>query len=719
LAENVKAAARIEGWKRLADVKGGMLHYSMTAHPLRGSGYDFEVPLLAGDHVTEDTGTGFVHTAPGHGVEDFEVWTESERILNERKIETKIPFTVDEAGFFTKEAPGFEGKRVIDDKGKFGDANFAVIAALTEAGALIARSRHKHDYPHSWRSKKPVIFRATPQWFIALDKTVSPHPEEARKARLEGLRAEAHPSRRAFGASQDEATLRQRALKAIGATRWVPPQGENRITGMIETRPDWVVSRQRAWGVPITVFRHKATSEVIPRGDFARSAELIQRIVDAFRAEGADAWFRPGAKERFLKGLVENPDDWEKIGDILDVWFDSGSTHAFVLEQRPDLKWPASLYLEGSDQHRGWFQSSLLESCGTRGRAPYDAVVTHGFVVDGDGRKMSKSLGNVVAPQDVIRQSGAEILRLWAMSSDYAEDLRIGPDIIKSNVESYRKLRNTLRFLLGNLAHYRQGLAVPYQEMPELERYMLSRLAELDEVVRAGYDAFDFKRVFHALLNFCVNDLSAFYFDIRKDALYCDPYDSVTRRAAMTVLDRVFDALTAWLAPMLCFTMEEAWLNRFPDDRGSVHLRQFAEVPRDWRNEAVAEKWRKVRQVRRVVTGALEIERKEGRIGSSLEAAPKVYVADKDLRAGLHGVDLAEIAITSGARLLLGEGPESAFRLDEVKGVAVVFERAKGTKCARSWKILEEVGADPEFPELSARDAAAVRQFDARRAAAE
>jgi isoleucyl-tRNA synthetase len=688
LADQVFNAARVTSFERVMDVDP--LKIATTKHPLRGQGYDFDVPLLPGEHVTEDTGTGFVHTAPGHGTEDFEIWEENRAALEARKIDTSIPFTVDEAGFFTKDAPGFEGKRVVDDKGKFGDANFAVIAALTEAGALIARARHKHDYPHSWRSKKPVIFRATPQWFIALDKSI------------EGTE-----------------TLRTRALKAIDDTRFVPPQGENRITGMIETRPDWVVSRQRAWGVPITVFRHKESGEVIPRAGFAGSTELIERIFSAFRAEGADAWFKPGAKQRFLTGLVENPGDWDKIDDILDVWFDSGSTHAFVLEKRPDLGWPASLYLEGSDQHRGWFQSSLLESCGTRGRAPYDAVVTHGFVVDEDGRKMSKSLGNVVAPQDVIRQSGAEILRLWAMSSDYAEDLRIGPDIIKANVESYRKLRNTLRFLLGNLAHYRSALAVPYAEMPELERYMLSRLAELDATVRSGYHDYDFKRAFHALLNFCVNDLSAFYFDIRKDALYCDPYDSVTRRAALTVLDRMFEALTAWLAPMLCFTMEEAWLNRSPGDRGSVHLRQFPDIPRDWRNEALAEKWRKVRQVRRVVTGALEIERKEGRIGSSLEAAPKVYVADKDLRAALSGVDLAEIAITSGARLLLGDGPADAFRLDDVRGVAVVFERAKGTKCARSWKILEEVGADPEFPDLSLRDAAAVRQFDARRAAAE
>ena len=514
-------------------------------------------------------------------------------------------------------------------------------------------------------------------------------------------------------------SLRARALRAIGDTRFVPPQGEKRITGMVETRPDWVVSRQRAWGVPITVFVHKETGEVVPRAGFTASGELIARIVASFATEGADAWFKPGAKQRFLEGLVDNPDDWEKVGDILDVWFDSGCTHAFVLEQRADLSWPASLYLEGSDQHRGWFQSSLLESCATRGRAPYEAVVTHGFVVGEDGRKMSKSLGNVVAPQDVIRQSGAEILRLWAMSSDYTEDLRVGPDIIKANIDSYRRLRNTLRFLLGNLTHYEPRRAVPREDMPELERYMLHRLAELDRLVREGYDAFDFKHIFHALLNFCVNDLSAFYFDIRKDALYCDPYDSLARRSALTVLDRIFSVLTAWLAPMLCFTMEEAWLNRFPGDKASVHLREFPKIPADWRDEALAEKWRKLRAVRRVVTGALEIERKEGRIGSSLEAAPQIFIADDDLGAALKGVDLAEIAITSGMSMKQGPAPEAAFRLDEVPGVAVVFAPAKGRKCARSWKILPEVGSDPEFPELSPRDAAAVRQFDAREVAAE
>jgi isoleucyl-tRNA synthetase len=688
LAESLRVAARVESWRRLGDVTAEMLRSSVAKHPLHDNGYDFDVPLLAGEHVTEDTGTGFVHTAPGHGTDDFEIWAANEATLRQRGIDTKIPFTVDADGYFTKEAPGFEGRRVVDDKGKFGDANEAVIEALIKANALLARARYKHDYPHSWRSKKPVIFRNTPQWFIAMDSAID--------------------------ADAPTDTLRHRALAAISETRWVPPQGENRIRGMIDTKPDWVVSRQRAWGVPITVFRHKESGRVIPGRDFNASGELIDRIAAAFAREGADAWFEPGARERFLGSLVDDPAEWEKVDDILDVWFDSGSTHAFVLEVRPDLAWPASLYLEGSDQHRGWFQSSLLEACGTRGRAPFEAVLTHGFVVDEYGRKMSKSLGNVVAPQDVIRQSGAEILRLWAMSSDYAEDLRIGPDIIKANVESYRKLRNTLRFMLGNLAHYEPSLAVGYAEMPELERYMLSRLAELDQLVRAGYEAFDFKRVFHALLNFCVNDLSAFYFDIRKDALYCDPYDSVARRSALTVLDIVFGALTAWLAPMLAFTMEEAWLNRFPGEASSVHLRQFPATPSAWRDEALAEKWRKVRAVRRVVTGALEIERKEGRIGSSLEAAPKVYIADRDLRDALAGVDLAEISITSGAELMSSAGPETAFRLEDVPGVAVVFARAKGTKCARSWKILEDVGADPEFPELSLRDAEAVRQFDAR-----
>jgi isoleucyl-tRNA synthetase len=688
LADTVANAARIEGMTRVGSVDPTGL---IASHPLMTKGaYGFLVPLLPGDHVTADTGTGFVHTAPGHGMEDFELWEDHKPALTRRDIDTTIPFTVDADGFYTQEAPGFTGRRVIDDKGEKGDANEAVIAALKDAGALLARGKLRHDYPHSWRSKKPVIFRNTPQWFIAMDEPIA--------------------------GSAD--TLRQRALRAVRETKFVPPQGENRLRGMVESKPDWVVSRQRAWGVPITVFRNEQTGVVIPGPGFARSEELIARITSAFEAEGADAWFAEGAKERFLAGLVDDPSDWQKVDDILDVWFDSGSTHAFVLEKRSDLKWPADLYLEGSDQHRGWFQSSLLESCGTRGRAPYDAVLTHGFTVDEQGRKMSKSSGNTVAPQDVIKQSGAEILRLWAMSSDYSEDLRIGPEIIKANVESYRKLRNSLRFMLGNLAHYSDDMRVPPADMPELELYMLNRLAELDQLVRDNYRAYDFKRIFHALFNFCVNDLSAFYFDIRKDALYCDPYDSARRRAALSVLNTLYLALTAWLAPMLCFTMEEAWLSRHPGETESVHLREFPEIPAAWADPALAEKWRKVRSIRRVVTGALELERKDGQIGSSLEAAPKVYISDPALRAALDGLDLAEIAITSDVRLLLGEGPEQAFRLEDVPGVAVVFDRAQGLKCARSWKVSPDVGSDPEFPDLTPRDAEAVRQFESRRQAA-
>ncbi len=675
----------------VSDVPADVLADVTCHHPLRGLGFDFDIPLLDGDHVTEEAGTGFVHTAPGHGREDFDAWMDNRARLEGRGIDSSIPYTVDEAGFFTDATHSLAGKRVIDDKGKFGDANNAVIDALIEANALFSRGRLKHDYPHSWRSKKPVIFRNTPQWFIAVDKDIEGQGD----------------------------TLRARSLMAISETRWVPGAGQNRITGMIDTKPDWVISRQRAWGVPITVFRNTDTDEVIPRAGFDKSDELIVRITDAFGSEGADAWFSDGAKERFLEGIVDAPGDWEKVDDILDVWFDSGCTHSFVLEGRDDLQWPASLYLEGSDQHRGWFQSSLLESCGTRGRAPYEAVLTHGFVMAEDGRKMSKSLNNQVFPQDVIKQSGAEILRLWAMSSDYTEDLRVGPEILKSNVDAYRKMRNTIRFMLGNLHHYDDTLAVEQGEMPELERYMLHRLSELDELVRREYETFDFKRIFSALFNFCTIDLSAIYFDIRKDALYCDPHDSAVRRASLTVTDHLFSCLTSWLAPMLCFTMEEAWLERNPGEDVSVHLRQFPQVPTSWRDDALAEKWRKIRQVRRVVTGALEIERREKRIGSSLEAAPDIFISDEALFEIVKDYDWSEIAITSHAVLKQGEGPEDAFRLEDVSGVAVVPKPATGNKCARSWKILPEVGTDADFPDLTPRDAEAVRQFDARRQAAE
>ena len=552
--------------------------------------------------------------------------------------------------------------------------------------------RHKHDYAHSWRSKAPSSIATRRNGSL---RWIRPNASKAAK----------------------NATLRDVALASIDDTRFVPPQGRNRLFGMIEQRPDWVISRQRAWGVPITVFVHKETGEVIPNAKFKASKELQKRIFEAFKAEGADAWFADGAAVRFLDGLVDDASQWEQVRDILDVWFDLGSTHAFVLEMRKDLKWPADLYLEGSDQHRGWFQSSLLEACGTRGRAPFDAVLTHGFVMDEQGRKMSKSLGNTVAPQDVIKQSGADILRLWALSSDYTEDLRIGPHIIQSTVDAYRKLRNTLRYLLGNLAHYEPGFEVAHAEMPELERWVLHRVAEIDTEVRAAYNTFDFKKAYRLLAEFCSNDLSAIYFDIRKDTLYCEAHSSMKRRAALSVLNTLFASLTAWLAPLLCFTAEEAWLARHGDAKdGSVHLQSFPEILAEWRNDALGEKWEKVWAVRRVITGALEVERREKRIGSSLEAAPDIYIGNKALATAAKGVDWAEIAITSDAAIKTGTPPSDAFTLDEVEGVAVVPKLAAGTKCARSWRITNDVGSDPAYPSLSARDAAAVRELDARAA---
>jgi isoleucyl-tRNA synthetase len=719
LAADVMSSAKVQEYRRLCSVEPGELFPTTCSHPLRSRGYTFQVPLLPGDHVTDDAGTGFVHTAPGHGSDDFEVWMGHGRELAELGIETRIPYTVDENGFFTDEAPGFAGRRVLDENGKKGDANDAVIKALAEAGMLVARGRLKHQYPHSWRSKKPIIFRNTPQWFIAMDRPLAWARTAGEKLlvamddllRDESVSEEKAGTRRLYAEptfTEPALTLRGRALAAIDATRFVPPSGQNRLRGMIENRPDWVVSRQRAWGVPIAVFVDKETGEVL------KDPSVNARILAAFATEGADAWFADGAKARFL-GNDHDPEAFEKVDDILDVWFDSGSTHAFVLEKRPDLKWPADVYLEGSDQHRGWFHSSLLESCGTRGRAPYDTVVTHGFTMAEDGRKMSKSLGNTVAPQDVIREYGADILRLWVLSTDYADDQRIGPEILKTTADTYRKLRNTLRWMLGTLAHD-EGFEVPLSEMPELERLMLHRLVELDAAVREGYLAYDFKRVVSALTIFMTVDLSAFYFDVRKDALYCDAWSSRRRQAALVVVRRLFDCLTAWLAPILPFTIEETWLSRHPSEDGSVHLRLFPDVPAAWRDEALAEKWRKIRLVRRVVTGALEIERKEKRIGASLEAAPTVHVADPELLAALDGIDLAEIAITSAATLLPGDGPAEAFRIDEVPGVAVVPGRAEGRKCARSWRILPEVGADPDYPDLSHRDADAMRERAARAA---
>ncbi len=675
LAEDVFKAARVTSYRRIESVDSETLSVAALRHPLVGmsGGYNFAVPLLDGDHVTDDTGTGFVHTAPSHGRDDFEIWMDSMGALTARGIDTRIPYTVDADGSYTKEAPGFAGERVIDDRGRKGGANEAVIAALREAGALAARGRLKHQYPHSWRSKTPVIFRNTPQWFISM------------------------------GDGQGADGLRSRALAAIEQTAFYPPQGRARLRGMIADRPDWVVSRQRAWGVPISVFVRKSDGEVL------KDEAVNARIADAFEEEGADAWFAEDAKERFL-GNDYDAGEYDQVRDILDVWFDSGSTHSFVLEKRDDLKWPADLYLEGSDQHRGWFHSSLLESCGTRGRAPYDGVLTHGFVLAEQGVKMSKSLGNTVAPQDVLKQYGADILRIWVVASDYSDDLKVGPEILKHQADAYRRLRNTLRYLLGNLAGFSEAERIEPGDMPELERFILHRLAELDALVRRSCAEYDFHAMFTALHNFCAVELSSFYFDIRKDTLYCDRDDDPARRAARTVLNILFDSLVKWLAPIVCFTAEEAWLTRFPDESGttSVHLHLFPEIPSGWRDDALGARWQRIRSLRRVVTGALEIERAEKRIGSSLAASAAIHVENETDRTALKDIDLADLCITSAAAFADGPAPAEAFRLDDVAGVAVVVSLADGEKCARCWKVLPEVGADDGHDALCHRCADAV-----------
>ncbi|MEO6012154.1 MAG: class I tRNA ligase family protein, partial [Devosia sp.] len=666
-----------------------------TRHPLHGldGGYMFEVPLLEGDHVTDDTGTGFVHTAPGHGLDDFGIWMDSSRKIGALGIDTAIPYVVDDAGYYTKDAPGFDGARIIDDSGKKGDANNRVIAALAGRGAMVARGRVKHQYPHSWRSKKPIIFRNTPQWFVYMDRDIE-------------------------GKAGD--TLRARSLAAIDATTFYPTAGQNRLRAMIADRPDWVLSRQRAWGVPIAVFYNEATDTIL------KDEAVNHRIGQAFEEEGADAWFKPGAKERFLGDAVTDPDNWKKIDDILDVWFESGTTHAWVLRNKqkwPDLQFPASMYLEGSDQHRGWFHSSLLESCATNGFAPYASVLTHGFTLDGDGKKMSKSLGNTTAPQDIIKQFGADILRLWVASADYADDLRIGKEIINSTVDSYRKLRNTMRWLLGNLAHYKADEAVAFADMPELEQMILNRLALLDERIRELYREYDYKKIISVLSHFMNVELSAFYFDIRKDALYCDPISSLKRRSALATIHHLYQFLTAWLAPILPFTMEEAWLERNDSPDASVHLRQFPTPEKEWTDSnkfkyEFADKWERIREVRRVVTGALEIARRDKIIGSSLEAHPKLFIQDigkvMDSTTGIKVLtpdEWAELCITSGIELHYGEQPAAdAFKLDDVKGVGVVFAKAIGTQCARSRRFFADVGSDADYPDLSARDAQAMRE---------
>ncbi len=671
LAAEVMGKARLEEtmYRRLGDVTQDTLSAITLTHPLHGTEgsngeWDDIRDFRAADFVTDTEGTGFVHCAPSHGMEEFELY----RDLG--MLEQVITYNVMEDGTMRPDLPFFGGSAILNAKGKEGNANSTIINKLVETGGLLARGKIKHSYPHSWRSKAPVIYRNTPQWFAAIDRPV--------------------------GDGQDEygTTIRERALASIDQlVTWTPRTGRNRLYSMIEARPDWVLSRQRAWGVPLTCFTKKGALPT--ESDFLlRNKEVNARILEAFEAEGADAWYKEGSKERFLNGIVD-PEAYDQVFDILDVWFDSGSTHAFVLRDREDGSEDglADLYLEGTDQHRGWFHSSMLQSCGTQGRAPYRGVLTHGFTLDEKGMKMSKSLGNTVAPEEVIKQYGADILRLWVAQSDYTADLRIGPEILKNTADAYRRLRNTMRFMLGSLADFSEADRISPSDMPELERFVLHRLSELDQVVRQGYAAYDFQGVFQAVFTFATVDLSAFYFDIRKDVLYCDG-DTDERKAARTVLNLLFHRLTTWLAPVLVFTMEEVWLERFGGEDSSVHLGDFPPTPGMWQDAALAEKWSTIRAARRVVTAALEIQRSEKVIGASLEAAPKVFVKDQKMKDILTSVPFEDICITSSISVEVAQAPSDAFTLEGTdQSIAVVFAKADGDKCQRCWKILPDVGA--------------------------
>lgn len=669
LAADVMGKARLDDtmYRRLCDVTNEDLAKIKLTHPLNGADgsngeWDDIRDFRAADFVTDTEGTGFVHCAPSHGMEEYELY----RDLG--MLEQVITYNVMDDGSFRADLPFFGGKYILNRKGGEGDANKTVIEQLIEVGGLLARGKIKHSYPHSWRSKAPVIYRNTPQWFAAIDRVVGDDQDTYGK------------------------TIRERALASIDQlVEWTPKTGRNRLYSMIEARPDWVLSRQRAWGVPLTCFTKKGA---LPTdADYLlRNEDVNARIAEAFEADGADVWYQEGAKERFLTGIVD-PEAYDQVFDILDVWFDSGSTHAFVLRDRKDGSEDglADLYLEGTDQHRGWFHSSMLQACGTKGRAPYRGVLTHGFTLDEKGMKMSKSLGNTIVPEQVVKQYGADILRLWVAQSDYSADQRIGPEILKGVADSYRRLRNTMRFMLGSLHDFTEADRIDPADMPELEQWVLHRLAELDTRVRDGYTAYDFQGVFQAIFTFATVDLSAFYFDVRKDVLYCDG-DTVERRAARTVLDILFHRLTTWLAPVLVFTMEEVWLERFGGEDSSVHLIDIPETPAAWLNSELAEKWTMIRRVRRVVTAALEVQRMEKVIGASLEAAPVLYLADQAVKDVLEQMPFADICITSDLTISTDAAPSDAFTTAEVEGVAVSFVRAEGEKCGRCWKILPDVG---------------------------
>jgi isoleucyl-tRNA synthetase len=619
LLESVLKDSNILNFKIIKDFKGKEFKDTICNHPFLDLGYDFEIPMLEARFVTTEQGTGIVHCAPSHGPDDFNL------CLNNG---IKAIETVDGDGKYTKNVPLFEGLHIFK-------SNPIVIEKLKDQKKLLANGELTHSYPHSWRSKAPLVHRATPQWFISMD---SHH-------------------------------LREKALKAIDETTFYPSKGKERLKAMIETRPDWCVSRQRVWGVPLPIFINKKTKEILI------DDEVNENIAKIYEKEGSDCWFSDDP-QRFL-GAKYKSEDYEKTNDIVEVWFDSGSTHSFVLEKREDLKWPASMYLEGSDQHRGWFHSSLLESCGTRGRAPFESILSHGFVVDGKGLKMSKSVGNVIAPEDILKKYGADILRIWVASSNYAEDLRIDYSILDQHADSYRKIRNTFRYLLGNINDEFKKIDLNNLELkalPELEQFMLHKIYELDLKFHKYFKNYDFHNLYKELLNFCTVDLSSFYFDIRKDCLYCDPKNSEKRKSVIILLNIILDSLLKWFAPILSFTTEE--INNLIGNKKSIHLEQFNALPNIFKNNDLNIKWNELIKIRNLCNLSIEDQRSKKLIGSSLEALLIVKLNKKYLDITAD-IDLSELCIVSSCIIEESQSEK----------IEVITEKAKGKKCPVCWKI--------------------------------
>ena len=635
LLDTIIKGCELKKYKKIDSFKGEDFKETICSHPFKDLGYEYQVPMLDAQFVTLEQGTGIVHCAPSHGPDDFNLCL---------KHGIKSVDTIDDNGRYTKHIPKFEGIHVFK-------ADEIIIEKLKECKKLLSNGKLTHSYPHSWRSKAPLVHRATPQWFISM---------------------ESHK-------------LRNIALKAIDETKFYPRRGKIRIRSMIETRPDWCVSRQRVWGVPLPIFISKKTGEPL------KDLEVIENIAKIYEKEGSDCWFSDNP-QRFL-GKKYNKEDFIKSNDIVEVWFDSGSTHTFVLEKRKDLKWPASMYLEGSDQHRGWFHSSLLESCGTRKRAPYESVLSHGFVVDGKGLKMSKSTGNVISPNDILHKYGADILRVWASASDYTEDLRIDFNILDQHAESYRKIRNTFRFLLGNLQDKKTDLDftnLDISNWPELEIYMLHQIYELDKKIKNYFKEYSFHKLYKELLQFCSQDLSAFYFDIRKDALYCEPVNSKIRKASIKFLNITLDILLRWFAPIISFTTEEIYKIIYNNEK-SIHLENFSTIPEKWLNKSLGNKWNQLKLVRQVCNVAIEVKRTNKELGSSLEADLEIFL-DKKYLDLVKNIDLSEFCITSKAKaqILNGQKDLELFKLENIQGIGVLVKKAVGNKCPRCWKIFEE-----------------------------